>query len=239
MLVEAQSLAKRFGGAPALDGVSFQASAGEIVGLLGANGAGKSTTMRLLAGYLRPDAGAASIAGRDVVSDGLAARAALGYLPESPTGFPDLTIHEFLTFAAEARGLFGAARRRAIDRAVAFADLAPALDRLLGALSQGWRQRAWIGQAVLHDPPVLILDEPTTALDPAQKARLRDKLRGAAPDKAILISTHILEEAETLCDRVIVFRAGRIVADSPLAPLLDGAGRLAPAYAALNPKHAG
>ncbi len=234
MLVVAQSLAKRFGGAPALGGVSFQAGAGEIVGLLGANGAGKSTTMRLLAGYLRPDAGSASIAGRDVVSDRLAARAAVGYLPESPTGFPDLTISEFLAFAAEARGLYGAARRRAIERAVDFADLALALGRPLGALSQGWRQRAWIAQAVAHDPPALILDEPTTALDPEQKARLRGRLRDAAPGKAILISTHILEEAETLCDRVIVFRAGRIVADAPLPSLLDERGRLAPAYAALN-----
>jgi ABC-2 type transport system ATP-binding protein len=233
VLIEADHLAKCFHGKTAVGDVSFSVGAGAIVGLLGANGAGKSTTMRMLVGYLSPDAGVARIAGRSVADSPRAARAAIGYLPESPTGFPDLTIREFLTFAAEARGFRGAARRAALDRAVEAGDLAEAFGQTLGSLSQGWRQRAWIGQAFLHDPPVMVLDEPTTALDPGQKRRLRARLRAAAADKAILVSTHILEEAETLCDRAIVFRAGRVVADSPVAAMLDGQGRLTAAYESL------
>ncbi|MGA0534100.1 ABC transporter ATP-binding protein [Hansschlegelia sp. KR7-227] len=233
VLVEAEHLVKRFGSTEAVSDVSFTAEAGAIVGLLGANGAGKSTTMRMLVGYLAPDAGAARIAGRSTADSPRAARAAIGYLPEQPTGFPDLTIREFLTFAAEARGLRGAARRVGVERAVDAGDLADAFDATLGSLSQGWRQRAWIGQAFLHDPPVMVLDEPTTALDPGQKRRLRARLREAAAGKAILVSTHILEEAETLCDRAVVFRAGRIVADGPVAAMLDARGRLQPAYEAL------
>lgn len=233
MLIEAEDLTKSFGPKTAVAGASFRIAAGEIVGLLGANGAGKSTAMRLLVGYLTPDSGSARIAGLDVSASARAARAAIGYLPESPTGFPELTTHEFLTFAAEARGLRGPARRAAIERAVEVGDLAEALPRTLGSLSQGWRQRAWIGQAFLHDPPALILDEPTTALDPGQKRRLRARLKEAAKTKAILVSTHILEEAETLCDRAIVFREGRVAADQPVVELVDADGRLGGAYESL------
>jgi ABC-2 type transport system ATP-binding protein len=230
LLIEADHLAKRFGDKAAVADVSFTAAEGAIVALLGANGAGKSTAMRMLAGFLAPDEGEARILGRPVSR---AARASIGYLPESPTGFPDLTVREFLVFAAEARGLRGAARRRALERAIEAGDLAEAVGQPLGTLSQGWRQRAWIGQAFLHDPPVLILDEPTTALDPGQKRRLRARLREAAKSKAIVVSTHILEEAETLCDRAIVFRDGRVAADGSISELVDAGGRLTGAYEAL------
>ncbi len=232
MLIEAEHLAKRFGPKAAVSDVSFSIGEG-VVGLLGANGAGKSTTMRMLVGYLTPDGGVARIAGRRVDKSPRGARAAIGYLPESPTGFADLTVREFLTFAAEARGLTGAAKRAGLERAVAAGDLSDALGHVLGSLSQGWRQRAWIGQAFLHDPPVLILDEPTTALDPGQKGRLRALIREAATTKAVLVSTHILEEAETLCDRAIVFRDGKLVADQPVSEMLDADGRLTAAYATL------
>lgn len=233
MLVEAEHLAKRFGDTQAVDDVSFSAAEGAVVGMLGGNGAGKSTSMRLVVGFLKPDAGVVRVAGRRVDDCPRSARAAIGYLPESPTGFPDLTVREFLIFAAEARGLSGAGRRAGLERAVEAGDLAEAFGRTLGSLSQGWRQRAWIGQAFLHDPPILVLDEPTTALDPGQKKRLRALIREAAKTKAVLVSTHILEEAETLCDRAIVFRGGRIVADRPVSELLDGAGRMAGAYETL------
>ena len=156
-----------------------------------------------------------------------------GICPSSPTGFPDLTVREFLTFAAEARGLRGPSKRAGLERAVEAGDLAEAYGHVLGTLSQGWRQRAWIGQAFLHDPPILVLDEPTTALDPGQKRRLRALIREAAKTKAVLVSTHILEEAETLCDRAIVFRDGRIAADQPVGDLVDASGRLADAYESL------
>lgn len=233
MLIEADHLAKRFGAREAVSDVSFSVDAGSIVGLLGANGAGKSTTMRMLVGYLAPDAGTARIAGRSVLVSPRAARAAIGYVPESPNGFPDLTVREFLTFAAEARGLRGASRRTGLERAVEAGDLGEAMGQTLGSLSHGWRQRAWIGQAFLHDPPALVLDEPTTALDPGQKLRLRARLREAAKTKAILISTHVLEEVETACDRAIVFRDGRVVADDAIAEMVDAKGRLAASYVAL------
>lgn len=233
MLVEAEHLVRRFGATPAVTDVTFSVAAGTVVGLLGANGAGKSTTMRMLVGYLTPDSGLARIEGRPVDRRTRAAQAAIGYLPESPVGFPDLTVREFLIFAAEARGLRGAKRRSAVERAVETGDLSGALGQVLGSLSQGWRQRVWIGQAFLHDPPILVLDEPTTALDPVQKRRLRALIREAAKTKAVLISTHILEEAETLCDRAIVFCDGRVAADLPVRDLVDTQGRLATAYESL------
>jgi ABC-2 type transport system ATP-binding protein len=233
MLIEAYELTKSFRGRPAVAGVSFTVGAGSIVGFLGANGAGKSTTMRMLAGYLGADSGTARIAGFDVARAPLEARARLGYLPEAAAGFAELTVLELLTFAAEARNFRGGDVSRAIERASELTGLGEAMDRIIGTLSKGWRQRAWLAQAVLHDPPVLILDEPTDGLDPLQKAHLRGVLAEMGRSKAILMSTHILEEAEQLCDRLIVIAAGRIVADAPRVELADGDGRLAPAFARL------
>jgi ABC-2 type transport system ATP-binding protein len=234
MLIECRDLVKAFGRRRAVAGISFGLGAGTIAAFLGSNGAGKSTTMRLLAGYLAPDAGHAHIAGYDVVRDSARARAALGYLPEAASGFGHLTVHEFLLCVAECRGLWGHARAAALARAVAAVELDDAMDLTLSSLSKGWRQRAWLAQAILHDPPVLILDEPTDGLDPNQKARLHRFIRSIAPGRAVLMSTHILEEAEAICDRVIVMSEGRILADAPRADLVDARGRLAPAFARLT-----
>lgn len=234
MLVEAVGLAKSYGDRAAVRDVSFGVRSGSIVGFLGPNGAGKSTTLRLLTAYLRPDRGTARIAGRDVYTDAVAARAALGYLPEAPSGFQQLTVREFLTFAGEARGIDGPRLTKAMAETAARLALEPVLDRNLGTLSKGYGQRAWLAQAILHDPPVLILDEPTDGLDPNQKISLRALLRQLGRDKAVLMSTHILEEAEELCDRIIVLSQGVVVADAETRELVDGSGRLAPAFARLT-----
>ena len=234
MLIEAEALAKAFASEQAVRGVSFCVGAGERVGVLGPNGAGKSTTLRMLAGTLLPDSGRARIAGADVVADSLAARAALGYLPEAANGFTEITVAEFLIFAAAAHGLAGRERKAALSRVIDSLALEPALHKPLGTLSKGWRQRAWLGQALIHDPPVLILDEPTDGLDPNQKIALRELLASVSQDKAMLISTHILEEAETLCDRLIVIVDGRVVTDAATADLVDAEGRLSPAFIRLT-----
>ena len=233
-MIVARDLTKRFGKQDAVSAVSFAIPRGTVAGLLGGNGAGKSTTMRLLAGYILPDRGHAVIAGHDAGTAPMAARAALGYVPEAPSGFPHLTVHEFLRFTAECRGLAGHRARRAIDQTVECLDLGPALHRTLGILSKGWRQRAWLAQAILHEPPILLLDEPADGLDPGQRAQFRAYIRSVASSRAVLLSTHILEEAEALCDRLIVMREGRVIADGPIGPLLDEHGRLGPAFARLS-----
>jgi ABC-2 type transport system ATP-binding protein len=233
-MIEARHLAKSFHGRPAVSDVSFDVGAGEIVGFLGANGAGKSTILRLLAGCLQADRGTAAIAGHDIATARRQAQAHLGYLPEAVAGFANLTVLEFLTFAAESRGYWGATRRVALARAIEALDLGPATTMTLASLSKGWRQRAWLAQAILHDPLVLILDEPTDGLDPGQKIHLRGFLRTVAQGTAILMSTHILEEAEQLCDRLIIISRGAVVADRPRAALTDDDGRLVGAFARLT-----
>lgn len=233
-MIEARNLSKAFRDRRAVDDVSFEIARGTVVGFLGPNGAGKSTTMRLLTGYLRPDGGEARIAGHDVGTETARARASLGYLPEAAAGFPNLTVSEFLIWCAECRGLWGAARDAAIERVSEETDLGPALSLRMRTLSKGWRQRAWFAQAILHDPPVLIFDEPTDGLDPNQKAHIRDFIRAIAPRKAIILSTHILEEAEEICDRVIIIANGRIVADEACKTLADRKGRLWAAFRRLT-----
>jgi len=234
MLIEAHDLTMSFGSRPAVRGVSLEIPRASIVGLLGSNGAGKSTTMRMLAGTISPDKGRALIDGCDVVCDRLKAQSRVGYLPEAANGFAGLTVGEFLTFAAEARGLVRRDAARCVNAITDRLGLETAYGRLLGSLSKGWRQRAWLGQALIHDPPVLVLDEPTDGLDPKQKADLRGLLAELAREKAILMSTHILEEAETLCSRLIVMRDGLIVRDAPTQELADENGRLAEAFIALT-----
>lgn len=232
--IVAKDLRKSFGTRLAVGGVSFEARTGSITALLGANGAGKSTTLRMLTGALRPDAGNATIAGHDVVAEAAAARLATGYLPEAATGFQHLTPGELLIFAAEARGLSGQSAIEEARRVIALLGLEPVTSQPLGTLSKGWRQRAWLGQALTGDPEVLILDEPTDGLDPNQKLALRELLRRLATRKAIVMSTHILEEAEELCDRVILMADGRIAADRPTRDLADANGRLASAFTRLT-----
>lgn len=234
VLLEAKDLTRSFGDIVAVNDVSFQIGEGSVVGFLGPNGAGKSTTMRLLTGYLQPDSGTAKIAGFDIVKETLQARAHLGYLPEAATGFPNLSVREFLKFCGECRGLWGTDLRTAIERVSDETQLTTALDQRIRTLSKGWRQRAWFAQAMLHDPRILILDEPTDGLDPNQKTHVRELIRSIASDKAIILSTHILEEAEEICDRVVFIANGTIVADDTPKKLSDRKGRLAAAFQRLT-----
>jgi len=237
VLVEAEKLTRSFGGLVAAKDVCFQIAQGSVVGFLGPNGAGKSTTMRLLTGYLQPDGGTANIAGYDITGETLKARAQLGYLPEAATGFPNLTVREFLKYCGECRGLWGRSLTIAIEQVCDETKLTASLNQTMRTLSKGWRQRAWFAQALLHNPPVLILDEPTDGLDPSQKDHVRELILSIAPRKAILFSTHILEEAEEICDRVIIIANGQIVADDTPANLSGGEGRLAPAFRRLTQPH--
>lgn len=229
-MIEALGLTMRFGRRTVVDGLSFRVGRGELCAFLGRNGAGKTTTMRLLAGVLRPVEGSARIAGHDVVAERCAVAAAIGFLPEAAAGFSRLTVGEFLRFCGESRGLTGRTLGEAIDRVTERVHAREARDALMGELSKGWRQRAWLAQALLHDPPVLILDEPTDGLDPVERGHVRALLEDVARDKAILLSTHVLEEAEEIATRIILIAQGCIVADAAPAGLVDERGRLAPAF---------
>jgi ABC-2 type transport system ATP-binding protein len=233
-VLQIEKLSKRFGDVLAVDEISLNLPQGSVVGFLGPNGAGKSTTMRMVSGYLFPDSGTVRICGWDIVRDRQRAQACLGYLPEAPNGFSRLTVHEFLSFCGQARGLDMKSLGLAIDQACQRIDLGPALRRPLGELSKGWRQRAWLAQAILHEPPVLVLDEPTDGLDPNQKEVVRRLVREMSADRTIVLSTHILEEAEELCDHVVVMANGCLVADDPVSNLLDNSGRLGAAFARLT-----
>jgi|TARA_B100000809_G_scaffold70867_3_gene68424 ABC-2 type transport system ATP-binding protein len=233
-VLQIEKLSKRFGDVLAVDEISLNLPQGSVVGFLGPNGAGKSTTMRMVSGYLFPDSGTVRICGWDIVRDRQKAQACLGYLPEAPNGFSRLTVHEFLSFCGQARGLDMKSLGLAIDQACQRIDLGPALRRPLGELSKGWRQRAWLAQAILHEPPVLVLDEPTDGLDPNQKEVVRRLVREMSADRTIVLSTHILEEAEELCDHVVVMANGCLVADDPVSNLLDNSGRLGAAFARLT-----
>jgi ABC-2 type transport system ATP-binding protein len=232
--IAVRGLEKSFGERRAVRGVSFRVERGQIVGLLGVNGAGKTTTMRLLSGVLAPDAGCAEVMGVDAARAPEQARRSIGYLPEQSGGFRHLTAAELIAFVAETRGLTGAAATTEIRRVATLVGLGPAMGQTLGTLSKGWRQRAWLAQALVGDPPVLILDEPTDGLDPNQKIALRALLGRLKGDRAILMSTHILEEAEALCDRVVVIAEGAVVADAVTATLLDDKGRIQPAFVRLT-----
>ena len=230
-MIEALGLTMRFGPRAVVDRLSFRVGHGELCAFLGCNGAGKSTTMRLLTGVLRPLEGRARVNGHDVIAGRRAAAASVGFLPEAAAGFSRLTVDEFLRFCGESRGLTGRALGAAVDRVTERVHAGDARGALLGELSKGWRQRAWLAQALLHDPPALILDEPTDGLDPTERRRIRALLREeVSRDKAILLSTHVLEEAEEIATRAIFIARGRIVADEVPARLMDERGRLAPAF---------
>ncbi|MBM3609157.1 MAG: ABC transporter ATP-binding protein [Alphaproteobacteria bacterium] len=213
-LVETRDLVKRFGGFTAVDGISFKVGRGEVVGFLGPNGAGKSTTMRLIAGFLEPTSGSAAIAGHDSHEDALEARAQLGYLPEGAPLYPDMTVAGFLEFVAAMRGMDKAAAQRRLAELVERIQLAEVWDRRIETLSKGYKRRVGIAQALVHDPDVLILDEPTDGLDPNQKHEVRELIRAIAANKAIIISTHILEEVEAVCTRAIIIARGKLLADA-------------------------
>ncbi len=218
-LIEIERLTKRFGGFTAVDDVSFTVARGEVLGFLGPNGAGKSTTMRMLAGFMAPSAGTARICGHDVQADSVAARRALGFLPEGAPTYPEMTVEGFLGFCAAVRGFKGADRRRVVAEAMAMTALEDVRLQPVETLSKGFKRRVGLAQALLHDPQVLVLDEPTDGLDPNQKHDVRRLIELLAPKKAIVISTHILEEVGAICTRAVVIARGRIVADEPASVL--------------------
>jgi ABC-2 type transport system ATP-binding protein len=211
-MIKTEALTKRYGTLAAVDAVSFTVSPGEVLGFLGPNGAGKTTTMRMLAGFITPTSGSASICGHDVDTDPLAARRCLGYLPEGAPAYGEMTVRVFLDFIADLRRLRGAERAR-VDRAIERLQLQSVLTQTIETLSKGFRRRVGLAQAIMHDPPVLILDEPTDGLDPNQKHEVRTLINDMAGDKTVIISTHILEEVEAVCTRAIIIARGRIVAD--------------------------
>jgi ABC-2 type transport system ATP-binding protein len=218
-MIEIQNLTKRFGPVTAVTGLNLIVRPGEVLGFLGPNGAGKSTTMKMVTGYLAPDEGSVRICGHDIVSDTIAAQKRLGYLPEGAPAYGEMTPREFLHFIAGVRQLSGAAARNATARAIAGAELQFVLDQPIETLSKGFRRRVGLAQAILHDPDVLVLDEPTDGLDPNQKHAVRDLIRGMAKDKTIIISTHLLEEVEAICTRAVIIDQGRVVADATPAAL--------------------
>jgi ABC-2 type transport system ATP-binding protein len=219
-MIEVKGLVKSYGAKRAVDGVTFSVRRGDILGFLGPNGAGKSTTMKMLTGYLRPDAGTATVDGVDVATDPVAVKQKLGYLPESAPAYPEMTVEEFLGFIAEIRGFRAAADRRAqVDRAIGLTHLDPVRRQTIETLSKGFKQRVGFAQALLHNPPALVLDEPTDGLDPNQKNEVRALIKQMATEKAVILSTHILEEVDAICNRVIVISQGRVVVDETPAAL--------------------
>ncbi|HEY4245692.1 MAG TPA: ATP-binding cassette domain-containing protein [Lacunisphaera sp.] len=219
-MIEVKDLVKTYGSKRAVNGVTFTVRRGEILGFLGPNGAGKSTTMKMITGFLQPDAGTAMVDGVDVTADPVAVKRKLGYLPESAPAYPEMTVAEFLGFIAEVRGFRTLdARRIQVDRAVALTHLEPVRHQTIETLSKGFKQRVGFAQALLHDPPALVLDEPTDGLDPNQKNEVRTLIRNMAAAKAVILSTHILEEVDAICTRVIIISQGRIVADETPAAL--------------------
>jgi ABC-2 type transport system ATP-binding protein len=210
-MIEVKGLTKSFGAKRAVDGVSFSVRKGDILGFLGPNGAGKSTTMKMITGFLRPDSGTALTDGIDVLEDPVAVKRRLGYLPENAPAYPEMTVIEFLGFIAEVRGFSGAVCLTHLDSVRA---------QTIDTLSKGFKQRVGFAQALLHDPPTLVLDEPTDGLDPNQKNEMRLLIKGMAAQKAVILSTHILEEVEAICTRIIIISRGRLVADETPAALL-------------------
>jgi len=217
-MIEIRDLAKKYGKIQALRGVSMTIRKGEIVGLLGPNGAGKTTTMKILAGYLLPTSGAARVAGHDVVEEPLKVQEKIGYLPENAPIYLDMLVYEYLRFMADMRGL-GVERDRRIGRAVEECGIGGVLGRHIGHLSKGYRQRVGLAATILHEPGILILDEPTTGLDPNQIVEVRDLIRRMGQTKTVILSTHILPEVEATCDRAVILIDGQIRADGKLDEL--------------------
>jgi ABC-2 type transport system ATP-binding protein len=218
-LIEIKHLVKHFGPIEAVRDISFTVDRGEVLGFLGPNGAGKSTTMKMIAGFLTPTAGTAVICGHDVIEQPIAAKKCLGYLPEGAPAYPDMTVAAFLDFVGQIRGFHGADKKRRITAAVDRVELGGVLLQPIDTLSKGFKRRVGLAQALLHDPEVLILDEPTDGLDPNQKHQVRTLIQGMAKDKAIIISTHILEEVDAVCTRAMVIAKGRVLADGTPAEL--------------------
>ena len=211
-MIKVEHLVKTFGGKFAVDDVSFSVERGEVLGFLGPNGAGKSTTMRIITGFYPPTSGRVTIGGFDIVDNPLPAKRLIGYLPENAPGYADMTVHGFLGFAADLRGLKGTAKKKAVHTAVETCFLEGVLYQTIDTLSKGYKHRTCLAQSIIHDPDILVLDEPTDGLDPNQKHEVRGLIKRMGENKAIVFSTHILEEVEAACTRVIIIDRGRIVA---------------------------
>lgn len=218
-MLDIQGLTKQFGQFTAVDDVSFSVAAGEVLGFLGPNGSGKSTTMKMVTGFLTPTAGTAIVCGNDVTRDPIAVKRHIGYLPEGAPLYDDMTPAGMLSFVADVRGLSGAERRAGIDNAVDKLQLNEVFNQQIGTLSKGFKRRVGLAQAILHDPDVLILDEPTDGLDPNQKHHVRELIADMSQDKVIVISTHVLEEVDAVCSRAIVIARGKMIADGTPADL--------------------
>jgi ABC-2 type transport system ATP-binding protein len=220
-LIKAQGLTKRYGGLTAIQNVSFEVAKGEVVGFLGPNAAGKTTTMRILTGYLPASAGSASVGGFDLASDPRNAKRVTGYLPETPPLYPEMRVHEYLSFAAALHDVPRAERRDKVARAIASCGLEKVGERVLRTLSKGYRQRVGLAQAIVHDPAVLVLDEPTSGLDPIQIAEIRELIRRLAAEegRTVILSTHILAEVEAICQRVLLIAFGLLRVDARLDDL--------------------
>jgi len=212
-MIKVEKLTKVFGAKRAVDDVSFTVERGEVLGFLGPNGAGKSTTMRMLTGFLSPTSGKVTVGGFDIADDPIPAKKLMGYLPESAPAYTDMTVHGFLNFAAEIRGLRGDAKKSAINRVVDLCFLGSVLHQDVDTLSKGYRHRTCFAQSIIHDPDILVLDEPTDGLDPNQKHEIRQLIRTMGEKKAIIFSTHILEEVDAVCTRAMIIDRGRMVAN--------------------------
>ncbi len=220
-MIEVRDLRKQYGDFAALKGVSFSIQRGEIVGFLGPNGAGKTTTMKILTGFVAPSGGEARVAGLDVVADSLAVRASIGYLPEAAPVYADMRVGDYLDFVGQVRGLAPAERATSISRVAGECDIEDRLSQRVGTLSKGYKQRVGLAQAMLHQPPILVLDEPTSGLDPNQILSIRNLIRRIGESRTVILSTHILQEVQATCDRVLILNRGELVADAGIDSVRD------------------
>jgi len=234
MSIQVTNLIKVYGSQRAVDGISFTLRPGEIVGFLGPNGAGKSTTMKILTGYLKPSAGTARVADFDVTEQPMQSRRSIGYLPEHNPLYMDMYVREFLSFSGKLYGMSGDALKSRVNEMVSLCGLEVEKHKKIGQLSKGYRQRVGLAQSFLHDPSVLILDEPTTGLDPNQILEIRELIRMAGKNKTVLFSTHIMQEVEALCDRVIIINKGKVVNDSSLEKLRESGNSLEDIFRSLT-----
>jgi len=223
-LIEIKELRKAFGPIVAVDGISFTVDKGDVLGFLGPNGAGKSTTMKMLSGFLPPDGGTALVNGHDIITDVINVRRSLGYLAENAPAYDEMSVIGMLKFVCDARGIKGSARKQAIDKVAISCAITGVMHQPIGTLSKGYRRRLGLAQAMVHDPDVLILDEPTDGLDPNQKHEVRNLIKSMASEKCIVISTHILEEVEAICSRIIIIDQGRILVDETADSLISKHG---------------
>jgi ABC-2 type transport system ATP-binding protein len=223
-MIEVKELRRSFGPVVAVDGISFKVEKGQVLGLLGPNGAGKTTAMRMLSCFIKPDSGTASVCGHDILQNPIEVRRSLGYLAENSPAYPEMTVGGFLNFVCDVREIRGVARRRALDHIVPTCSIESVYHQTIETLSKGYKRRVGLAQALIHDPDVLILDEPTDGLDPNQKFEVRKLIGKMAKEKCIVISTHILEEVEAICSRTIIIAKGKILVDSTPTKLKEEHG---------------